>query len=183
MNEPTGGLRVDFWIGDVLSDEVDSASFAGLPLDLIISDLRCVYHLPGEVLILVNDVPVSRTDHLLEVGDKVTLILGNTHNLDPADAAKPDVVGGGAAAPVPVLSERKYLILRTLLELDATSPDNRRATKVVAVKAEGVEADPEGYKKPVAELADLGYVATRGGRGGGCWLTATGKAVAEQMKG
>jgi hypothetical protein len=86
-----------------------------------------------------------------------------------------------AVHQVPALSQRQYYILQALLELDATSPDKRRPTKDVAAKAEGIGADPDGYKQPVTELANLGFVGTKDGRGGGCWLTAKGKAVAEQL--
>jgi hypothetical protein len=199
-DDATGGYqRVDFCVGDGLSDAVDSADFAGMPLDLVLGDLRSVYHLPDEVAaILVNDVPVSRTDYDLELGDMVTLIFGSTENLDsilqrhyrkdliPTDAAEPGIVSGGPAASVPdqvpALSERQYRILQALLELDATSPAKRRPTKDVAEKAEGIEADPEGFKQPITDLAASGFVGTKGGRGGGCWLTATGRAVAEQLK-
>jgi len=75
MRVPDEATSVVFWIGDVLSDEVDSAAFAGMPLDLVVGDIQSVYHLPEEAVILVNDVPVSRKDYHLEVGDKVTLIL------------------------------------------------------------------------------------------------------------
>jgi hypothetical protein len=82
---------------------------------------------------------------------------------------------------VPPLSRRQYDILAALLLLNATSPDKRRSTAEITTKAEGIEANPEGFKEPMAGLRALGLIATKEGRGGGCWLTPKGKDLAKQI--
>jgi hypothetical protein len=89
-----GDLRVDFWIGDVLSEAVDSYAFVGMPLDLVMDEIESVYHLTQEAIILVNDKPVSRRDYHLELGDNVTLILSShgspNPNVNPEATVTPD---------------------------------------------------------------------------------------------
>ncbi len=81
----------------------------------------------------------------------------------------------------PVLSERQYEILEAMYNLKATDPARRKATEDIARAAEGAGVNPEVFKRPVADLVRRGFVATKGGRGGGCWLTATGRALAERI--
>ncbi len=74
----------------------------------------------------------------------------------------------------PVLSHRKSLILQALQELKAGSPYDRVTTKQVAKAAEGPAANPDAFKEPIAELVKDGFVKSKAGRGGGCWLTKKG---------
>jgi hypothetical protein len=79
-----------------------------------------------------------------------------------------------------ILTKRQRLALRALLELEAVDRESRRTAQDVATKAGGRNADAELFKAPLAELVRLGFVASRRGRGGGCWLTDAGKAHAEK---
>lgn len=90
----SGDLRVVFWIGDSLSDEVDSAAFAGMPIDLVFADIQSVYDVPDSATVLVNDVPVSRHEYLLEVGDEVTIIRAGSQ----AITAKPPPLSSPVSA-------------------------------------------------------------------------------------
>jgi DNA-binding IscR family transcriptional regulator len=80
------------------------------------------------------------------------------------------------------LNERQYDILEAMLILKATDPARKKTTEEIAIAAEGSESNPEAFKHPIANLKRRGLVATRGGRGGGCWLTPSGRSLAEQLK-
>lgn len=82
---------------------------------------------------------------------------------------------------IPPLSERKYLILQTLLVMKATSADSRQTTARVATRAEGLAAQPVQFKKDVAELKADEFIETKRGTGGGCWLTAKGLNLANRL--
>ena len=90
-------------------------------------------------------------------------------------------LGNGQLVEIPVLSPKAYLILQALLQLGAISSDKRQTTTETTKKAEGKSGDPSTYKKTVAALRDEGYLAIREGRGGGCWLTTSGKTIAEKL--
>lgn len=79
-----------------------------------------------------------------------------------------------------VLSERKYLILRTLLDLDAVGADKRHSTAEIAKRAEGNAVNSNNFKDAIAELSRDKLVATKIGSGGGCWLTPTGRLALEK---
>jgi len=81
----------------------------------------------------------------------------------------------------PVLSQREYDFLEALYLLEATSPFDRRSTKEVAERSEGGSVNPERFKETVASLVRLGLVSTKEGRGGGCWLTRDGVALAKRL--
>ena len=81
----------------------------------------------------------------------------------------------------PALSERQYLILQSLLEMNATSASNRCTTDKIAKRAEGAKANPVQFKVPIANLKRRKLVHTKEGRGGGCWLTTSGKTIAEKL--
>ncbi|MEN6408008.1 MAG: hypothetical protein ABFC77_16255, partial [Thermoguttaceae bacterium] len=51
----------------------------------------------------------------------------------------------------------------------------QKSNSDIAVKAAGQLSDPNQYKEVIAELKRLGYLDTKEGRGGGCWLTAAGQ--------
>jgi DNA-binding IscR family transcriptional regulator len=165
----------------------------GLNRLMTAEEIHIRYNIPGEILDkILPHIPVAGRDkngnalYLESIVDDIFHGYFLKHN--EGTAAKLNKDGPTRHDPsdsvphqVPVLSGRQYEILQALLELDATSPDKRRSTEEVAKHAEGIKADPEGYKQPMAELAALGLVATKKGRGGGCWLTPTGRAVAEQL--
>jgi hypothetical protein len=108
-----------------------------------------------------------------EIADQVAA------RLEPAfaglqEAKTPNVVD-------PPLGDRARLTLQVLLDEDAFTSDSRITTPDIATKAAGSETDPNQYKEVIADLKRLGFVETREGRGGGCWLTAHGKARAEKL--
>jgi hypothetical protein len=100
------------------------------------------------------------------------------HWIDPT----PTVAGTGErqAEPAESLSERQKDLLRALLRLKAVGPRSR-----VSVEKAAMKVDPAGksgsYKNPISALARLGLVQSKKGPGGGIWLTASGKAEAEQL--
>jgi hypothetical protein len=96
--------------------------------------------------------------------------------IEPADETSPF----GFPVP-PQLGEREQLVLRVLLEGKAFDSDHRMTTAEIAVKAAGKTTDANQYKEVVAELKRLGYVDTKEGRGGGCWLTEAGRQRAEKL--
>jgi hypothetical protein len=134
-------------------------------------------------LVVQVDVALWRSPVLLPRSDDHTDAEDQEDKATSSDGSEGEINPAALLHHVPALSQRQYDILQALLELHATSADKRRPTMDIAKRAEGIEADPEGYKQPIAELATLGFVSTKEGRGGGCWLTAKGRAVAEQLNG
>jgi hypothetical protein len=82
---------------------------------------------------------------------------------------------------IPKLNERKYTILQAMLELRATTFQDRATTEKIAAKAEGANASPEQFKHPMSDLKKRNLVHSHGGRHGGYWLTDDGRAVAEHL--
>ena len=79
------------------------------------------------------------------------------------------------------LGERAQLILVAMLELDAVDSDRRRSTEDIAVKAQGSGTDPNALKSVMAELKTRVLIDSKTGRGGGCWLTDSGRLRAEKL--
>src|SRR5262249_25030311 len=104
-------------------------------------------------------------------------------SLDPALAA-PDANppatptdGAATAAPAPAFTERQYQILDRLYAFRAFDEASRETLDDIA----GVlNADSAVLRRCVREeLKPKGFVATRRGREGGCWLTAAGRRIFE----
>jgi hypothetical protein len=83
---------------------------------------------------------------------------------------------------VPALTPKQYEILEAMLDLKATDPARRKTAAEIAKAAEGPQASAETFKRSIADLAHRGLVETKDGRGGGCWLTASGRALADDLK-
>jgi hypothetical protein len=79
------------------------------------------------------------------------------------------------------LSERAQLVLVAMLQLGAVDSDKRQPTAEIAARAMGHEADANSLKPVISELATRHLIQTREGRGGGCWLTETGRRRAEKL--
>lgn len=82
----------------------------------------------------------------------------------------------------PHLSDRQYEILQALELLKAFGCASKQRTTVIARRAEGVEANPEAFKEPIAALRRRGLIDTKAGRGGGCWLTPAGRAIVARLR-
>jgi hypothetical protein len=82
----------------------------------------------------------------------------------------------------PALSNRQYDLLEALYRMNAFHADAKQTTLDVAQKAEGPEVNPEAFKEPIAELKRLKYVDTKEGRGGGCWLTSSGRRLIKKIR-
>lgn len=115
---------------------------------------------------------------------------GNGRRRESGAAERKSVCGNGerpheesqSLGPQPDLTDRHNLVLQALLELGAVNLSSRRTTQQVACKAGGRTADAEEFKLPVAELVRLGFVKSKRGRKGGCWLTELGKRQAQKEK-
>ena len=79
------------------------------------------------------------------------------------------------------LMDRHRRILQAMLELRAVSEASRRTQDDIAERAEGVTTPNATFKAKVAELRRRQFVATKEGRGGGCWLTELGRTVADEV--
>jgi hypothetical protein len=99
----------------------------------------------------------------------------------PASLAKSETTATSAPESDPPLSQRQYEILEAMLNLRATDPARRKTTEVIAAAAEA-GANPEAFKIPIKDLKKRGFIGTKPSRGGGCWLTATGRELAERLK-
>jgi hypothetical protein len=90
---------------------------------------------------------------------------------------------GIAAADIePVLNARQRRALVALLKLGAVDSDRLQTTEAVTARLAVPDADANQYKKVIAALNKIGYVSTKEGRGGGCWLTDDGRERAEKLK-
>ena len=107
---------------------------------------------------------------------------GGAGSTQPADRTQQGKGAGGprTATDLP-LGERALLVLKVLLDGKAFDSDHRMTTEGIAVKAAGKGTDSNQYKAVVSELKGLGYVDTKQGRRGGCWLTASGRQRAEKL--
>jgi DNA-binding IscR family transcriptional regulator len=68
-----------------------------------------------------------------------------------------------------------------LLNENAFDSDHRQRTEDIAVRAIGPSADPNQFKEVIADLKRLKYIDTKEGRGGGCWLSDSGRRRAEKL--
>ncbi len=87
----------------------------------------------------------------------------------------------GSSDVTRLLSFRQYAVLQAMLELKAADAQARRTTGEIARRAEGKQARVDNFKEPIAALEKLGLIATKEGRGGGCWLTAEGLCLAQSL--
>jgi hypothetical protein len=80
------------------------------------------------------------------------------------------------------LSERAKLVLEAMLVLGAVDSDRLRSTEDIAIKALGNGADPNALKGVMADLKTRRLLDSKKGRGGGCWLTESGRLRAEKLR-
>ena len=88
----------------------------------------------------------------------------------------------GAQPSEEPLSERAQLVLVAMHELDAVDSDRRRPTEKIAVKALGQSTDANALKSVMADLRNRKLIDSKTGRGGGCWLTESGRLRAEKLR-
>jgi len=80
------------------------------------------------------------------------------------------------------LSMRSQEALEALLELNACDSDRRVTTQDVVEKAVGKNVAVRPYRDVIRDLRDQGYVNTKGGRGGGLWLSEKGLHRAKKLR-
>jgi hypothetical protein len=80
------------------------------------------------------------------------------------------------------LCDRAQLVLIGMQELNATKSDSRRSTDDIAKRSLGGEADANALKALISDLKTRGYIKTKTGSGGGCWLTDKGIARAQRLQ-
>jgi hypothetical protein len=83
------------------------------------------------------------------------------------------------------LVERAKKVLLVLYKLRAFDSDHRKKTALIAHRPHGdvqTVEDANSYKHLVAWLAKVGYLKTKCGAGGGCWLTPSGMERARRLR-
>jgi hypothetical protein len=120
-----------------------------------------------------NVAGTSEASDTAERDDEVAQRLAAHSMTETAPDSQPD--------EMPALSDRQYLILQTLLIMKATTADARQTTARIVEKAVGRAADPVQFKKDIASLKADGFIDTKSGAGGGCWLTTKGRNVASRL--
>lgn len=85
------------------------------------------------------------------------------------------------AADHPCLSGRAMEMLQALYNGGAETPDSLMAMDDVAEAAGWGSNTGANHKDVPGELADAGLILSRGGRGGGYWLTGFGRDVAAML--
>ena len=83
---------------------------------------------------------------------------------------------------VPTLSDKQYLILEWMLSNGSISSENRTNNKEISLGVDGNLASEQAFKVPLAELRKTHeLIDSKTGRGGGCWLTPKGIAIAKML--
>ncbi|MGA2619872.1 MAG: hypothetical protein ABSF26_19840 [Thermoguttaceae bacterium] len=82
---------------------------------------------------------------------------------------------------MPVLSKRQYWIIEAMFRLEAVDAAKLRTTPEIATKVERA-TNADAFKEAIADLRKRGLIETKEGRGGGCWLTAAGSAIAKRLQ-
>jgi hypothetical protein len=90
------------------------------------------------------------------------------------------------AMPTPVLAEetldeREKVILMAMLELHAFDSDSRKTTQEIAGRAFGANVAYETLKSVIRTLKERQLIMTVPIKGGGCYLTTSGKRRAEKL--
>ena len=143
------------------------------------NSVRCFEHDEAELKHLASEI--SMEGYWAGVVKKAQVKVVQPDVDEQVDDASDTPPMDADTADDPVLGERAQLVLTVLLSESAFSSDSRVKTAEITAKAAGPEADPNAYKKVISSLASLGYVSTREGRGGGCWLTGKGKQRADKL--
>ncbi len=76
-------------------------------------------------------------------------------------------------------TSREASFLQAMLRLGATSAATRKTTAEIVAAIDSF-SDPETYKDVCSHLKQKRLIDTKGGRGGGAWLTTTGLSVAKR---
>jgi hypothetical protein len=79
------------------------------------------------------------------------------------------------------LAERAQVVLIAMNQLAAFDSDTRRTTEEIAERAFGAGCDANTLKSVMSDLKTRLLIETKGGRGGGCWLTDRGRTRAEKL--
>ena len=115
--------------------------------------------------------------------DSVRLIdwlLSLVQSEEASETPKPDAIA--KAVEVPPLSEKQYLILETMWELQALSADTRKTADQIAVRCDGMDADVNVFKPLLSDLTrNHKLTQSKPGRGGGSWLTEKGIEVTKRV--
>lgn len=77
------------------------------------------------------------------------------------------------------LTDRQRNCLQVLREQKATCADARKNADEIARLADGRAANCDGFKSPLAQLVEHRLIQSKGGRGGGYWLSERGQRLAE----
>jgi hypothetical protein len=172
---------MDEWWGPVLLQEEWTRWLVGWCFELPPSEVRAMSVpklLPYLALIRKGEwkrPPKSRPG---QENDTANVILPPT--VTPQQGKTPD--GNKSTVQLEVaLGERAQLALKVLLDKEAFASDHRQRTEDIVVAAIGKSADANQFKEVIAGLKRLGYVDTKEGRGGGCWLTTSGRMRAEKL--
>ena len=111
--------------------------------------------------------------------------MGGTHLFDIRHATDSIAAWAGEAVNTQTiddpLSDRARAVLVAMLELRTFDADCLRSTDDIAAKAFGKGTDANSLKSVMADLNTREMISSRTGRGGGCWLTAKGRARAEKL--
>lgn len=75
------------------------------------------------------------------------------------------------------LGDRERNCLRALNKLKAFDADSRRFAKEVAIEADGPDANVNGFKQPLSNLALQVLIHSRAGSKGGYWLSDVGRGL------
>jgi hypothetical protein len=173
---------------------------AGLTLDAALGGLKVAIHRLRNYInvpdsspwLVVGAVPVNsgaEVDYQLQqcadAADNASVVLTTASLVDiqGAEKIRAWLTSEKTKALSDTLSLRQWNALQAMDELKAFSPDCRATAKEIADKAE--RASTDAFKHPLRDLVEKGLIAStgsRGGAGGGYWLTAEGLAVLSQCR-
>ncbi len=162
-----------------LPNRGDARRFTHRSLELLAKGKR------QQAVALLEDVGPGKLDAELaqernaDLADDLCRLLGIAIPEPPA--RHPSVaVNDDRPADAEPSSERKHEILLALLRLRAGAP-RCSVSRLRAARKADAEGNAASYNGPIASLVHEGLVQSKKGPGGGIWLTAKGKALAEHL--
>lgn len=155
---------------------VESIRAAGMELGLILVPTRTFVTSAIEALVGGNRARVIVLEEMLGGRDSGRW----EKRLDSGQVAPDTTAPIYNNSDIP-LSDRAQEILQAMLKLKAFDSDRRKTNAEVTLHAFGSLAEPNDQKEVFSDLKDAGLLEVKRGRGGGYWLTPTGKSRAERL--
>ena len=113
-----------------------------------------------------------------DAGQPLNELPPKDHRSIPTTAVDSDLKSQrGQTSDWDALTDRQRNCMRALRELRAFDADSRKSARDIAKKAEGRDANVNGFKQPLSDLVARRLLQSKTGREGGYWLADTGREL------